>query len=102
MTRRFVPILAIFCLLITTVPAWAAEDGAAIFKKRCAGCHGPNGEGKAAIKAPALKGTTLDAAKIAAHILKGEPESKPPHNKGMSGVTDDQAKAIADYVKTLK
>jgi len=79
----------------------AAEDGAALYKSKCAGCHGANGEGKPAMKAPALKGTTLDAAKIVEHIRKGEPESKPPHNKGMS-VTEDQAKAIADYIKTLK
>jgi hypothetical protein len=44
----------------------------------------------------------MDAAKIAEHLLKGEPKSKAPHNKGMSGVSDEQAKAIADYVKTLK
>jgi mono/diheme cytochrome c family protein len=82
--------------------AWAADDGAALYKAKCAGCHGPNGEGKPAVKAPALKGTTLDADKIADHLTKGEASSKPPHNKAMSSVSADQAKAIADYVKTLK
>jgi hypothetical protein len=35
-------------------------------------------------------------------LMKGEPTSKAPHNKAISGLTADQAKAIADYVKTLK
>jgi mono/diheme cytochrome c family protein len=89
-------------LLMAALTSWAADDGAALYKRRCAGCHGANGEGKPAMKAPALKGTKLEADQIAQHLMKGEPDSKPPHNKGMSGVSEDQAKAIADYIKTLK
>jgi len=89
----------IFVLLsLATASAWGTEDGAALYKKRCSGCHGAAGEGKPATKAPALKGTQKD---VAEHLLKGESTSKPPHNKGMSGITEEQAKAIADYVKTL-
>lgn len=80
----------------------AAADGASLFKGKCAGCHGAGGEGKAAIKAPALKGTSLEADQIVQHLTKGESTSKAPHNKGMAGMTDEQAKAIADYVKSLK
>ena len=89
--------------LLVAVPAvsWAADDGAALYKSKCAGCHGAGGEGKPAVKAPALKGSALDADKIAQHITKGEPNSKPPHKKGISGVTEAQAKAIAEFVKTL-
>jgi mono/diheme cytochrome c family protein len=53
------------------------------------------------MKAPALKGTSLEVAQIVDHLTKGESTSKPPHNKGMSGLSADQAKAIAEYVKTL-
>jgi mono/diheme cytochrome c family protein len=88
-------------LLFTSTATWAADDGAALYKKKCAGCHGANGEGKPAMKAPALKGTTMDADQLVQHISKGESTSKAPHNKGMSGLKPDQAKAIADYVKTL-
>ena len=79
----------------------AAEDGAALYKKRCAGCHGAGGEGKSAMKAPAVKGTKLEVSEIIEHLTKGESTSKAPHNKGMSGLNADQAKAIAAYVKTL-
>src|SRR5215472_10360531 len=90
--------------LLVAVPgiSWGADEGAALYKSKCAGCHGAGGEGKPAVKAPPLKGSALDADKIAEHITKGEPNSKPPHKKGISGVTEAQAKAIAEFVKTLK
>jgi len=93
--------LVITVLAASPAVSWAAEDGAALYKAKCAGCHGAGGEGKPAVKAPALKGTALDADKITQHITKGEPNSKPPHKKGIAGLTDAQAKAIADFVKAL-
>ena len=90
------------CVLAISALSWAAEDGAALYKSKCAGCHGANGEGKPALKAPAVKGTKLDASQIVQHLTKGEPQSKAPHNKGMSGLNEEQAKAIADFVTTLK
>jgi mono/diheme cytochrome c family protein len=89
-------------LLIASTASWAAEDGAALYKKKCAGCHGASGEGKPTMKAPALKGTAMDTSRLVEHITKGEPGSKPPHNKGIAGLTNEQAQAIADFVKTLQ
>lgn len=100
MGRHFGLGLVILFLMTVTVSR-AADQGAALYKSKCSGCHGAKGEGKPAVKAPALKGTALDAGQIADQITKGKPESKAPHNKGMTGVSDDQAKAIAEYVKTL-
>jgi mono/diheme cytochrome c family protein len=101
MTCKFLTsIMAV--LLIASSASWAADDGATLYKTKCAGCHGPNGEGKAAIKSPALKGTTLDTNQVAEQITKGEAGRKAPHNKGISGLNDEQAKAIAEFVKTLK
>jgi len=54
------------------------------------------------MKAHTLKGTTLEVDQLVQHLTKGEPSSKAPHNKGMAGLTDEQAKAIAEYVKSLK
>jgi cytochrome c len=89
-------------LLMVNLTALAADDGTSLYKKKCAGCHGASGEGKSAMKAPALKGSALDVTQLVDHITKGEPSSKAPHNKGIAGLTDEQAKAIAEYVKTLK
>ena len=101
MNRTFVASLAAM-LLVASLTSGAADDGAALYKKKCAGCHGANGEGKPAIKAPALKGTSLEVNQIAEHVSKGESESKAPHNKGIPGLNDEQAKAVAEWVKSLK
>jgi cytochrome c553 len=77
-------------------------DGASLYKTKCAVCHGASGEGKPAIKAPAVKGTSLTADQLTQHITKGEATSKAPHNKGVSGVSDADAKSIAEFIKTLK
>jgi cytochrome c len=98
--RSFVSVVAV--LLIAFATSWAAEDGAALYKTKCAGCHGASGEGKPGMKAPALKGTTKDASQLVDHITKGEPGSKAPHSKGISGLSEEQANAIAEFVKTLK
>jgi len=100
MSRNLMVSLATMSLVVS-LASWA-DDGAALYKTKCAGCHGANGEGKPAMKAPALKGTSLEANQIAEHITKGEPGSKAPHNKGIAGLNDEQAKAIAEYIKTLK
>ena len=90
-------------LLLTAGPAsFAADEGAALFKKKCAGCHGANGEGKPSMKAPAINSTKMDVDQLVNHLAKGEPTSKSPHKKGIAHLTQDQAKAIAEYVKTLK
>ncbi len=91
-------VLAIAVALMVMLPSlsWAAEDGAAIYKAKCAACHGPDGAGKVG---PALKGTKAD---VAAFVEKGEAGKKAPHSKGISGVSADQAKAVAEYVKSLK
>ena len=75
--------------------------GAALYKTKCAGCHGANGEGKPAMKAPALKGTTLEVNQVVERLTKGQPGSKAPHSKGMTGLNDEQAKAIADASRHL-
>ena len=101
MNRRVVITLAVLAL-IGHPSLLVAQDGASLYKTKCSACHGANGEGKPAMKAPSLKGTKEDASQIAQYCTKGEPSSRAPHNKGISGVTDEQAKAIAEFVKTLK
>jgi mono/diheme cytochrome c family protein len=87
-------------LLVASSASWAA-DGGALYKTKCAGCHGASGEGKPAMKAPALKGTKMEVTQIVEHLTKGEAASKAPHNKAIAGLNEEQAKAIAEFVKTL-
>jgi len=80
------------------LPAFAA-DGAATFKTKCAMCHGPEGQGKTG---PALKGTALTADQIVDLLTKGNDARKIPHKKPMASLAADDAKAVADFVKSLK
>jgi len=97
--KRSIIALTVIALLSMSCLAFAAEDGAAIYKAKCAACHGPDGAGKVG---PAVKGTSMTEAQIAEELLKGAPGKKAPHGKAMAGLTADQANAVAAYVKSLK
>jgi mono/diheme cytochrome c family protein len=78
-----------------------ANTSAEIFKTRCASCHGAKGEGTLAGKIPAIKGTAMTANKLVAFITKGE-GGKIVHTTPIVNIDDNQAKAVAEYVKNLK
>jgi mono/diheme cytochrome c family protein len=96
-THLLILILVAAMCVSLALPAFA--DGAATFKARCANCHGPEGQGKVG---PAVKGTSLTADQIADLLTKGNDGRKPPHKKAMASVSADDAKAVAEFVKTLK
>ena len=93
-------VLFVICTLAISIamPAFAA-DGAATYKAKCAACHGPEGQGKVG---PTVKGTALTADQITDLLTKGNDAKKVPHKKPISGLSADDAKAVADFVKTLK
>jgi mono/diheme cytochrome c family protein len=86
--KRFSILLVALAMMMST--AAFAEDGAALYKAKCAGCHGAAGEGK---MGPKIKGSTKVVDVVTNGGLKG------PHAKPVAGVTPDQAKAIADFLK---
>jgi mono/diheme cytochrome c family protein len=87
-------------VLCLALPALSfAADGAATYKAKCAMCHGAEGQGKVG---PALKGTSLTGDQIMALITTGDDSKKPPHKKPVTGLSPDDAKAVADYIKSLK
>jgi cytochrome c6 len=94
--KRFAMAVALLAMISGVA---VAEDGAAIYKTKCAMCHGAAGEGKIG---PALKGTKLTDAQVADLLTKGAAGKKAPHGKAVAGLTEDQAKAVATFVKGLK
>jgi mono/diheme cytochrome c family protein len=93
-------VLLLFVTVGLLVVVSAAQDaGADIFKSKCAVCHGADGGGKIG---PNLKTTKLGEDDIVMLLSKGEDSRKMPHKKPISGLTDEQVKAVAHYVKSLK
>lgn len=84
-------------LLLALGTAWA-QDGAAVYKSKCAGCHGAQGQGKTG---PKLAGTSLSEDDIVNVLTKGG-QAKAPHAKPYKGVDESTAKQVAAYVKTLR
>lgn len=97
-TKLLVLLLVLVLSLSLALPAFA-QDGAATFKAKCASCHGAEGQGKVG---PALKGTSLTEDQITDLLTKGNEAKKAPHKKALSGLSADDAKALAAFVKTLK
>jgi cytochrome c553 len=92
-TKLAALILTIAVALFVLIPnlSWAADDGAALYKAKCAMCHGPNGEGKPAVKAPALKSD--EVKKLSDEDLT--------HAFASKGVTPDQIKALVAHIRDL-
>jgi mono/diheme cytochrome c family protein len=91
-------VIALFASLSLSRPAFA-QDGGAIFKAKCASCHGPEGQGKTG---PKLQGDILSSAQIDNLLTKGDDSKKAPHKKAFASLSADDAKAVAVFVKTLK
>ena len=84
-------------VLLVSVPARTTqEDNAAIYKSKCQMCHGVTAEKK-------LDKTKADEELIQV-VLKGKKAEKPPNMPGYEekGMTADQAKALVEYMKSLK
>jgi mono/diheme cytochrome c family protein len=99
-------LLTAFALfLILPSLSWAQED---LYKAKCAGCHGADGNGTAAGKkmgalefsSPAVQ--KMSTTDIADFIENGGPQKKASHAFASKGVSAADAAKLATYVKTLK
>jgi mono/diheme cytochrome c family protein len=108
MTRNRIKILSIVALVLpllvlvvfTNKPVKAVssvvDDPATVYKAKCAMCHTPKAEKFYDPSRP-------DEEQVQA-ILKGKKGEKPPYMPAFEakGITEDEAKALAAYMKTLK
>ncbi|MCF7733022.1 MAG: cytochrome c [Akkermansiaceae bacterium] len=99
------------CLLVATAFAAAtlnagAADGAALYTKKCVACHGKDGKGTTSmgkkLKVKDMTVTKPSEAAIIKAIKEGVTEGGKLTMKPVKGLSDDDAKAIAAYVKGLK
>ncbi len=99
-----VMITALALFLILPNLSWAQED---IYKAKCAGCHGADGNGSAAGKkmgAPEFSSDKVQKAtdaQLADFIENGGPQKKASHAFASKGVSQADASKLAAYVKAL-
>jgi len=95
-------ICTLLIALVIPVSAFAA-DGAAIFKTKCAACHGPDGSGQTPV-GKNLKLQDLRSAEVQkltdAEITKLLAEGKGKMPK--ANLSADDAKAVIAFVRSLK
>ena len=104
MTKLVILIVMIAVALFLILPnlSWAADDGATIYKTKCATCHGADLAGKPAAKIPSL---VSDDAKKASDadltdmITNGGKDKKATHAFVNKGVTPDQVKMVVSYIR---
>jgi mono/diheme cytochrome c family protein len=97
--------LAVASLTLGPGTARAADDGAALYKTKCSMCHGADGAGKPAIKAPSLiseEAKKKSDADLTGMIANGGKEKKVTHAFSKKGVTDEQVKSLVNYIRELQ
>ncbi len=101
--RRVLCVAALAALVLSiAAPAFAASDLSTneTFKTKCAMCHGPNGEGKAAMKTAPLKDAASKTdAQLTEIITKGKAPKMPAYEGKLSA---DQIKGLVAAIKGLK
>jgi mono/diheme cytochrome c family protein len=102
MTKLAILIAMIAVALFLVLPnlSWAADDGAVIYKAKCAACHGADLAGKPAAKIPSLVSEgakkTSDADLTDMIATGGK---KAMHAFANTGVTADQIKMVVSYIR---
>jgi len=99
-----VMVIAVTLFIVLPNLSWA-EDGAALYKAKCAACHGADATGKPAAKIPSLvspEAKGLSDADLTDAIANGGKAQKASHAFAKKGLSEDQVKAIVTYVRDLQ
>jgi mono/diheme cytochrome c family protein len=104
MNTKTLSLVLIAMLILVAAPLAFAADGAAIYKAKCASCHGADGSGQTAVgksmklrdlRSPEVqKQTDQDLVKITA-----DGKGKMPAYKGK--LADDEIKALVAYMRSI-
>lgn len=105
MKQIFLKVVVVAALLALGVAgACAQDDTAALYKSKCAACHGPDGKGSPAGQKLGVK--DFHSPEIAkesdADLIKATKEGKGKMPKYEGKLTDDQIKDLVKYIRTLK
>ena len=100
-TKLVMLVMTIAVALFILIPnlSWA-DDGATIYKAKCAACHAADAAGKPAAKIPSLNGD--DAKKLSDADLAKAITEKPKHAGVAKALTPDQVKMVVSYIRELQ
>jgi cytochrome c6 len=105
--KKFVVTLIALAIVLGAAPMFAdaTPDGAALYKSKCAMCHGADGKGQTAMgKSQKLRDLASDDVQkqtdqqIGDMILNGK--GKMPSYKGK--LSNEEIKALVGFIRTLK
>jgi mono/diheme cytochrome c family protein len=104
LTKLVVLIVMIAVALFIVIPnlSWAGDDGAGIYKAKCAACHGADLAGKPAAKIPSLvsdEAKKASDADLTEMVANGGKDKKASHSFAAKGLTPDQIKMVVAYVR---
>src|ERR1039457_3540226 len=91
-TKLVMLVMTIAVGLFILIPnlSWAADDGASLYKTKCAACHGADAAGKPAAKIPSL--VSDEAKKTSDDDLAKAVTEKPKHPATIKSLAPDQVK----------
>jgi cytochrome c6 len=101
-TKLVMLVMTIAVALFILIPnlSWAADDGATIYKAKCAMCHGADAAGKPAAKIPSL--VSDDSKKASDDNLAKEITEKAKHPATVKSLPPDQVKMVVSYIRSLQ
>ena len=103
-----IAVLMVCVMVLCLASAAAAQDSPMLYKTKCAACHGVDGNGDTPIakkqniksfKDPSVQ--KMGDAELEAMIGNGGPKPLTTHQFAKKGMTPEQVKALAAYVKQL-
>jgi mono/diheme cytochrome c family protein len=98
----FIVMIALALFLILPNLSWAADEGATVYKTKCAACHGADLSGKPAAKVPNLisdDAKKLSDADLTDAIANGGKDKKASHAFANKGMAPDQIKMVVAYIR---
>ena len=101
-TKLVMLILTIAVTLFILLPnlSWASDDGAALYKAKCAACHGADATGKPVAKIPSL--VSDEVKKTSNEDLAKSVTEKPKHPGMVKTLPPDQVKMVVSYIRSLQ
>ena len=101
-TKVAILVLTVAVALFIVMPnlSWAGDDGGALYKAKCAACHGADGAGKPAAKIPSL--VSSDAKALSDEAMGKAVTEKPKHAGVAKALTPDQVKMVVAYIRSIQ